>query len=443
MWILYEFLYLIGFLLYLPSALWRRRLPHRGWSMRLGRYPDRVAQALSFDPRFDAPSTRPLASLGIAQHSIWVHAVSVGEVLAVQPLVRALRQAMPERPPVLSTITPTGFAVASSQAGGCTPIYFPLDLRGCVERALNAIRPRLLLLVESELWPTVIRQASARGIPVAVVNGRISPRAFRRYALVKPWLRVTLGRMALLLMQSQADADRLLQLGASPSKVRVTGSLKWDASLSTRPTAEAIRETAARIGLGHREEIIVAGSTHRGEEAAVLQAFRAARAEHHAARLILAPRHLERLGEVEGLIRDAGFSSVRLSQVEPGGEWAVGLLDTMGQLPRYYGLATVALIGGSLIPHGGQNPLEAASVGKPVVFGPSMHNFESIVHQLLAHHAARQVANAGELTRLLKALLGDPVEAQAMGRRARELTERFQGATQRTLDALAPILQRQ
>ena len=285
-----------------------------------------------------------------------------------------------------------------------------------------------------------IRQTTSRGIPVAVVNGRISPRTFRRYQPVRPWLKGTLDRVTLFLMQSQADADRLLQLGASPEKVRVTGSLKWDASLGSRPTAEAVRETAAQLGLNGSEAVIVAGSTHRGEEAAVLAAFQALRASHPRARLILAPRHLERLGEVEDLVRHAGLPSARLSQALPGREWAVGLVDTMGQLPRYYGLATVAFIGGSLIPHGGQNPLEAASVGKPVVFGPSMHNFESIVHQLLAHHAARQVAGPGELGRLFEELLGDPAEAQAMGTRARELTERFQGATQRTMDALKPLL---
>ena len=422
MWVLYELLFLLGLLLYLPKAIWRRRLPHRGWSMRLGRYPDRVTQALR------------------GRRAIWIHAVSVGEVLAVQPLVRALRQAAPADSLALSTITPTGFAVASKQAEACTPVYFPLDVRGCVTRALDTLRPRLLLLMESELWPTVIRLTASRGVPVVIVNGRISPRAFRRYAFVAPWLRETLGCVTLFLMQSQADADRLLQLGAAPDKVRVTGSLKWDASLGSRPSIEVIRETAARIGLNGQEEIVVAGSTHRGEEAAVLQAFRSAQAARPHARLILAPRHLERLSEVEGLVRHAGLSSKRLSQAAAGGEWAVGLVDTMGQLPRYYGLATVAFIGGSLIPHGGQNPLEAASIGKPVVFGPSMHNFESITHQLLAHHAARQVADAGELTRALEELLADPVEAQAMGRRAHELTERFHGATQRTLDALKPLL---
>ena len=441
MWMLYEFLYLLGLLLYLPSAVWRRRLPHRGWSMRLGRYPARVAQSLSFDSPLDTLGARsgfrPAGSSRGAQHSIWIHAVSVGEVLAAQPLLRALRQAAPDHPLVLSTITPAGFAVASKQGEGI-PIYFPLDVRGCVGRALDALRPRLLLLVESELWPMAIRATASRGVPIAVVNGRLSPRAFRRHRLVAPWVRGTLERVRLFLMQSQADADRLLALGVSPEKVRVVGNVKWDASLGARPTTEAIAELAVRLGLTGREEVVVAGSTHRGEEAALLRAFLAARSARPRARLILAPRHLERLGEVEGAVRGAGLTCARLSQAAR--DWVVGLVDTMGQLPRYYGLATVAFIGGSLIPHGGQNPLEAASLGKPIVFGPSMHNFDSIIHQLLAHHAARQVTDAGELTRVLEELLADPTTSQVMGRRARELTEQFQGATQRTVDALKPLM---
>ena len=172
----------------------------------------------------------------------------------------------------------------------------------------------------------------------------------------------------------------------------------------------------------------------------MLSAFQALRAAHQVLRLVIAPRHLERLAEVEELVRHANLKAVRVSQPSAAGEWQVALVDAFGQLPLYYGLSTVAFIGGSLIPHGGQNPLEAASLGKPIVFGPSMHNFEAIAHQLLAHHAARQVANSEELTPLLEELLASPSEAQAMGHRAQELTERFQGATQRTLDLLKPLL---
>ena len=433
MWWLYEVALLLGLCLYLPKALWRRRLPHRGWSMRLGRYPAGVVAALA------------------QRRSVWIHAVSLGEVRAVQPVVRALAQRHPDDPVVLSTVTPGGFDAASqqaaslpaapgaAQAGRGVAVFFPLDVRPCVRRAFDALHPRILLLVESELWPTVIREARTRGVPVAVINGRISPRAFRRYALVAPWLRGTLERVDLFLMQSQPDADRLVQLGASRERVRVIGSLKCDASIGSRPSAEAIRTTAARLGLNGRDAVVVCGSTHRGEEALLLQAYGALRRSHPRLRLILAPRHLERLAEVEALVRRRGLRAARLSEA-PAGGWEVGIVDTFGQLPQYYGLATVAVIGGSFIPHGGQNPLEAASLGKPILFGPSMHNFADITQHLLASRAAQQLAAGGDLAGALTTLLEHPADADAMGRRAQELTEGSQGAARRTLDALAPLL---
>jgi len=300
------------------------------------------------------------------------------------------------------------------------------------------LRPRILLLLESELWPTVIRLTKARGVPVAVVNGRLSARAFSRYQWVRPVVGTMLSRVDLFLMQSQTDADRLLELGVRAERVQVAGNLKWDASLNVRPEPEAIRRLAARLGLTD-QKVLVAGSTHRGEEAVVLDAYRLLRATHPDLRCILAPRHLERLEEVESMVRQAGWKSVRLS-LASSGAWDVGLVDTFGQLSLYYGLATLVFIGGSLIPHGGQNPLEATSLGKPVVFGPFMHNFESIVHQLLAYHAARQMTLGEPLTPLLAELLEHPAETAAMSRRAREVTEQFQGATQRTLEALQPLL---
>ncbi len=423
MWWLYELLLGVGLLLYVPSALWRRRLPHQGWSMRLGRYPAAVLDRLK------------------GQQVLWVHAVSVGEVLAAHPFLQALSTAYPDDPLVLSTITPGGFDVATKRSGTwAVPVYFPLDFSLCAARALDRLRPRILVLMESELWPNLIRLVHGRGIPILVVNGRISAPAYRRYLWVRPWLRGMLRRVSRFLMQSAEDANRVIQLGAPKEKVQVVGSLKWDASLAARPTPEDVQALCARIGLNGSRSVIVAGSTHRGEEAILLRAFAAVRTQRTGLGLILAPRHLERLSEVDGLIAHAGLRGCRLSQVGADTPWDVMIVDTFGQLPRVYGLATVAFIGGSLIPHGGQNPLEAASLGKPLLFGPSMDNFAAIVHELLAHHAARQVSNERELTDVLQELLFDPSQANEMGRRARELTEQFQGATQRTLEALHPWL---
>lgn len=430
MWLVYEIVLSIGLLVYVPSALWRKRLPHRGWTMRLGRYPARVHASLQ------------------GRRSLWIHAVSVGEVLACRPLVRELARRYPGDAVVLSTITPSGYAVASEQLSDCAvPVYFPLDLRWCASRAMEALRPRAVLLMESELWPVMIRMAHARGIPVLLINGRISPRAFRRYRWVRPWLRRLARHLALFLTQSQADADRLLALGVPPEKVRVMGNLKWEASLAHRPAARAVEALASRLGLACEEALIVAGSTHRGEEASLLEAFRKLREGAPALRLIIAPRHLERVAEVEALIRRAGWTLIRCTQVgarpgegHAGAGWDVAIVDTFGQLPDYYSLATVAFVGGSLIPHGGQNPLEPASLGTPVVFGPSMHNFAQITQQLLAHRAARQLPGRAALLPALRELLTDRAEAQAMGRRAQALTEQSQGAGRRALEALEPFL---
>ncbi len=423
MWIVYELLLLVAFLFYVPKALWRRRLPHPGWSMRLGRYPAEVQRRLT------------------NHEAIWVHAVSVGEVLAARPLIQALARSFPQQPIVLSTITPSGFTVASQQLGQTViPIYLPLDLRGCVRRALDAMHPRLLVLMESELWPVMIDRTQRRGIPVVVVNGRMSAKAFRRYQRVKPWLRGMMTQVNLFLMQTQADADRVMALGAPPDRVRVTGSLKWDASLGTRPSAEAIHTLATRLGLNGQAPVLVGGSTHRGEEGPLVHTLKELRRAYPTARLILAPRHLERLGDVEDLIRTAGLISVRLSQVTGAQPWDVGIVDTFGQLSLYYGLASVVFVGGSLIPHGGQNPLEAASLGKPVIFGPYMHNFAEIAEQLVSRQAARQLVRDAELPQAFMGLLANPPEAQAMGRRAQDIVERCRGTTQRLLDALTPFL---
>jgi len=419
----YELLLLIGLSLYLPRALWRKRLPHRGWMMRLGRYPTAVHKQLG------------------SRRTIWVHAVSVGEIMAVQPLVHELLAFATDTPLVLSTITPSGFQVASRWLGerGVT-IYAPLDFRLTVRWSLEAIRPRMLLLVESELWPTLVHLTKHQQGSVAVVNGRISERAYRRYLWVRPWLKGVLESVDLFLMQTEEDARRLVAMGAPPSRVQVLGSLKWDASLISRPKPAELAALSARLGLGAGDALIVAGSTHRGEERALLEAFQGLRAQLDHVRLIIAPRHLERVGEVEALSRQSGLSVRRVSQTASASSWDVAIVDTLGQLPAHYGLATVVFVGGSLIPHGGQNPLEPASLGKPIIFGPSMENFAEIARQLLAHQAAYQLQDRSELTSILQGFLVDQARREAMGQRAQALVERLSGTSTRTLEALKEFL---
>lgn len=424
MGVIYEILLFIGFLLYLPRAVWRGRLPHRGWTMRLGRYPDSVKQRLA------------------GGGAVWIHAVSVGETIAAKPLARAINAAHPRIPLVLSTVTPAGFAVASTLVGEQgVAVFAPLDFRASVSRAFKTIRPRLLLLVESELWPNLIRLAAGAGIPVVVVNGRVSERAFRRSLKVRRWLAGTLEAVHRFLMQTELDAERITRMGAPASRVSVVGSLKWDASLASRPRAEELQALAGRLGLDEAHPVIVAGSTHRGEEGHVLATFEHLRASRTPARLILAPRHLERIGEVEALAKRRGIAAQRSSAIRsPDQPWEMAIVDTLGQLPAYYGLAAAVFVGGSLIPHGGQNPIEPCSLGKPVVFGPSMENFTEIVQQLLAHQACYQLRGPAELTRTLQGLLANPEEARVMGARAQALVERLSGTTQKTLQALEGLL---
>lgn len=419
--LLYQLLLFIGLIGLIPGAFLRRRLPHRFWSMRLGNYPPDVITPLK------------------GKQAIWIHAVSVGEVIAAQPLIEHFLLNHPQNPVVLSTITPGGFDVIKRRFGSrVTAIYFPLDFSWCVARAFEAFNPAILLLMEFEVWPMVVRRAGQRAVPVVVVNGRVSPKAFDRYRRVRRFFKATLREVDQWLMQSREDADRVIALGAPTDRVQVLGSLKWDASLGTRSQPEAVSQLLQRLKLDPKQVVVVAGSTHRGEEEAVLKAFSALRKQLPQACLIIAPRHLERVGEVERLIQQADLRASRLSQ--PNGHWDVGIVDSFGQLPAYYALATLVFIGGSLIPHGGQNPLEASSQGKPVVFGPFMHNFKGIAHQLLAHHAARQADNSQALSAVLCTLVQQPSEMAAMGEAARQLTERFQGATQRTVEAVTPWL---
>jgi 3-deoxy-D-manno-octulosonic-acid transferase len=421
MW-LYEFLLAFAFLLYLPKAVLKKRLPHRGWSMRLGRYPQDVR-----------------ARIGTGG-AIWVHAVSIGEVIAARPVIDRLRQAAPGAPIVLSTVTPAGYAIAGGWVGERgVAIYGPLDFRACVDRAIRQIRPALLVLVESEFWPTLIGRVRTQGVPIAVINGRVSTRAFGRYRMVARLLRGMLGRIDRFVMQTPTDAERVIAMGAPADRVEVLGSLKWDAGDAGRPEPSDVAALRARLGTDGRA-VVVAGSTHRGEEAALAQAVVGLRGHFDGLRLVVAPRHIERADEVEAAAARLGLTvrrATRLSAAEP---WDVLIVDTIGQLPQYYALATLVFIGGSLIPHGGQNPIEPASLGKPILFGPHMDNFAEIAQRLLAAQAARQLPDPNELTATLLELLTDPDRTAAMGRRALDVTTQARGVAQRTMERLLPLL---
>lgn len=375
--------------------------------------------------------------------SLWAHAVSVGEVGVAATLLRGLPSPLPL---CVTTVTPTGQAQARRLFAGRAAVgYLPFDLGFAVRRFFDAVSPRLLLLSEGDYWPLVLREAARRSVPVLVFNGRLSDRAFGRQRRLGSLNRLFYDPVAFFAMQTEADRDRLVALGVDPAKVAVGGNLKFDA-LPPDPKPE-LERFALRLAAGR--PILVAGSTLEGEEDALLESL--LELGRGRVLLILAPRHPERWDAVEKLVRSRGFSLLRRSggfsgfaDASDDGDRApdVLLLDSLGELAALYRLGFAAFVGGSLVPHGGHNPIEPAHFGVPVLVGPSMFNFRDIAERFQAAQAWRQVAKSAELAPALAALLADPVAAAALGGRARSLLAQNRGAAARTLALLAPYLDR-
>jgi 3-deoxy-D-manno-octulosonic-acid transferase len=369
---------------------------------------------------------------------IWLHAVSVGEVMAGIPLAMQLASRRPDLPLLVSTVTDTGRAVAEQRLRAGRYVFFPLDFTWAVRPALDRLRPRAVLLTETEIWPNFIRACGVRGVPVVLINGRISPRSFPRYRRVRLLFAKVLRGIDLFCMQTSQDAARILELGAPKERVHVVGNLKFDlAGASLGDEGPVVR---AMLGLPDARPVLVAGSTHRGEEEAMLRAFQAARRSAPDLVLLLAPRHPERLAEVEGLLAQERIPWVRRSRL-PGEELQpVILLDTMGELARVYAAGTIVYIGGSLVPIGGHNVLEAAAHARPVLFGPHMGNFAEMARLFLEEGAGLQVRDANELGEQIIRLLADPGTASRMGQAGRGIVDAHRGASRRTVDLLETIL---
>ena len=368
---------------------------------------------------------------------LWIHGVSVGEVLAARTLVAMIREELPDWEVVISATTRTGNEVARRTFPDCRVFFYPLDFSFVTDRVLRAIRPAGVVLLELEIWPNFLLSTSRRGIPVFLVNGRITERSLKGYRVLQAFIPEPMDRIQLYSAQTPIYRDRFLALGVPPERVFVTGTMKFD-TVETEGV-EGLREKyAAALGLKPGAWVLVAGSTHEGEEEAVLSAFRAVRERDPGARLVLAPRHLERLAEVEAVVRGAGFRSVRRTRL-PGAaaEGAeVVVLDTMGELGPLYAVADCVFAGGSLVPHGGQNMMEPAGKARPVLTGPHTWNFEEVVEVLAASGGLEVVEDAAALRDAVLRLHGDRVEAARRGRAAREAVLAGKGATGRTLDLI-------
>jgi len=374
---------------------------------------------------------------------IWIHAVSVGEVLAVSRLVKTLDVALPGYFITVSTTTRTGQALARERFGANRVFYCPLDLPWAVNAYLNALNPRLFVLAETEFWPNLLSACFRRGIPVAVVNARISDRSWPRYRRLRGLWRPFLSRLSKVLAQSELDAERLKAIGCLPEQVSVAGNMKFDVRAAEE--ADAMVQLKAR-GLSLR--FIVAGSTLDGEETALLEAWPQILDADPQLVLVLAPRHPERFAAVATLLSNSGVRWVKRSdwRAEPQSNspkplipGEIVLLDTIGELASIYSLAAAAFVGGSLIPAGGHNPLEPAQFGVPIVMGPHYVNFRAITDDLLAHNAIRIVAKEA-LAGVLIELMHDRAGAEAIGARAKQVFDQQAGATGRCVDALRELL---
>ncbi len=372
--------------------------------------------------------------------SIWIHAVSVGEVQAARTLIPGLRARYPGHRLWLSTTTRTGRAVAAGIEAVDGLFYFPLDLPPAVDRVLNRVQPVLFVAVDTELWPNLLRRCARHGVRTVLVNGRISDRSYPRYRLVRRWFRRVLADVDRCCAQSDESARRLVALGAPADRVVTTGNLKFDAP-PPRPRP-GDHDLLRSLGLTPDRPVLMAASTHTGEEGPVLDAFRRLRSRVPDLVLVLAPRHPERGAEVAGLAADRGLAAVRRSRLPEGGAGRPGVvvLDTVGELAALFPAATVVFVGGSLAPVGGHNVIEPAAWGRPVVFGPHMENFAEIAELFIAHRAARRVSGAGALEPVLAELLADPRQCAALGTAARSLVEANRGAAARSLAEIAAVL---
>lgn len=415
MFIVYDLIFLVISIFYLPIYLFKRKL-HSGFFIRLGILPK--------DLNFNS--------------SIWIHAVSVGEVQSIRALLRELKKAYPHKKIVISTVTSTGNKVAKTIAEKEDFVtYLPFDLGFCVKRVIDKINPGLFILTETEFWPNLISYLFRKKIPIILVNGRISKRSFKGYRMIKPLLKSLLEKINLFCMQTEEDAQRIFLLGVNKDKIKVTGNMKFDATDYTDKKNADYMDYKTKLSLEPQDKLFVAGSTHPKEEEIILSVYQELLPKFKNLKLLLAPRHPERAKEVGKIASAFNFQPVfitQLSQPVINLLPPVFILDTIGQLINFYALSDIVFVGGSLVKIGGHNILEPLAFSKPVLFGPYMFNFKQIVQLFLENQAVILVHNAKELKENIADLLNNPLKINQLTQKATALIQKNQGATQKNLE---------
>lgn len=426
MTIFYDVIFLLFSIVYLPYLLFTGRY-HKDFLQRFGLYPRDIINGLK------------------DKDIIWVHAVSVGEVMAARILCQSLLERYPQKRVVISTITKTGNDTAKRFfKDKAVILYLPVDISLILNRVFGRITPKVFIIVETEIWPNLIIALHKKAIPIILANGRISPTSYRHYMKIRFLIKGILNRITLFLMQNNEYADRIKDMGAPVNKVVVTGNMKFDAVYTSgRLDTEALRND---LNLQKDESLFIAASTHKPEEEIVIRVYKDLLKDSPNLRLLIAPRHIERTQRIENLVRKFGFTPLRISRMTNNeqrttdNEPAILILDTMGRLNRLFSIGTIVFMGGSLMRKGGQNILEPAIFSKPIIFGPHMFNFKDMAEEFLRSDAACMVNDRKGLFESSSSLLKDSRRREELGNHARLLIEKNRGATQRNIEEIDKLL---
>jgi len=419
--ILYNLSFIIFGIFYLPYLIVTRRYRY-GLANRLGILPKHI---------------KSTSSKGKV---IWIHAVSVGEMKVASIIAPLLRKTFPSHTILFSSVTHTGNKIANSIAKGEEQVfYLPFDLSFITNRVVSIIKPEIFLCLETELWPNLITSLYKFNTKIVLINGRISNKSYRGYRKIRFIVSRILRMFSLISVQSNEDATRILNLGAPKDKVFVSGNLKFDLPLSEHTdNRQKIRE---RLRLDNKDILLIAGSTHRGEEIEIVECFSRLKKEYTNLRLLIAPRHIERAQEIEGLLTRHSLKNVRFSQINSNhSEGFIFILDTIGDLKNIYSASDIVFVGGSLVKKGGQNPIEPASLSKPIILGKFTFNFQDVIKSFLKNEACIQVENKEGLYSAVKLLLDHPEERDKLGLNAKSTVNKNKGSSQRTLDLVLSII---